>query len=102
MPVRDRGGKQILGKKYQHCRHHDAGHCFQAWIFLPCKYKNHCMKNMHSKNINKNIHFDKNKHRPENKDDLDSREGLEQQSKGLDVTHNVKENQSERKKIKNK
>jgi hypothetical protein len=29
--------------------------------------------------------------RPENKDNLDSREGEEQQTKGDDVTHNVKE-----------
>ncbi len=33
-----------------------------------------------------------NKHRPENKDNLDSREGEEQETKGDDVTHNKKEN----------
>lgn len=59
------------------------------------------MKNLPTKNINKNSHLDRNKHRPENKDDLDSREGLEQQSKGLDITHNKKEKQSDRKKVKN-
>ena len=32
-----------------------------------------------------------NKNRPENKDDLDSREGEEQLTKGDDVTHNKKE-----------
>ncbi len=36
--------------------------------------------------------------RPENKDNLDSRENLEWQTKGDDVTHNVKEVRSERKK----
>lgn len=38
--------------------------------------------------------------RPENKDNLDSREGEEQQDKGNDVTHNKKEKQSEGKKKK--
>jgi hypothetical protein len=33
--------------------------------------------------------------RPENKDNLDSREGEEQETKGDDVTHNKKENHSE-------
>ncbi len=32
--------------------------------------------------------------RPENKDNLDSREGEEQEFKGDDVTHNVKEKKS--------
>ena len=32
-----------------------------------------------------------NKHRPENKDNLDSREGEEQEIKGDDVTNNTKE-----------
>ena len=32
-----------------------------------------------------------NKHRPEIRDDLDSREGEEQQFKGDDVTHNKKD-----------
>lgn len=35
-----------------------------------------------------------NKRRPENKDNLDSREGEEQQTKGDDVTHNQKEKKS--------
>ncbi len=39
--------------------------------------------------------------RAQNKDNLDSREGLEQQSKGEDVTHNRKEMKSDRKKVKN-
>ncbi len=39
-------------------------------------------------------------HRPENKDNLDHREGLEQQSKGNDVTHNKKETHGEPRKHK--
>ena len=36
--------------------------------------------------------------RPENKDNLDSREGEEQDTKGDDITHNKKEKHSELKK----
>lgn len=38
-----------------------------------------------------NTKFNTNKHRPENKDDIDSREGEEQLMKGDDRTHNRKE-----------
>lgn len=38
--------------------------------------------------------------KPEIRDHLDSREGLEQETKGSDVTHNKKENKSEH--LKNK
>lgn len=38
--------------------------------------------------------------KPEIRDNLDSREGLEQETKGNDVTHNKKENKSEH--LKNK
>ena len=55
------------------------------------------MKNMKAPNTKANTQFNSNKHRPENKDDLDSREGEEQQFKGDDVTHNKKEKQSSRK-----
>ncbi len=55
------------------------------------------MKNIPSSNAKQNIKFNTNKHRPENKDNLDSREGEEQLSKGTDVTHNKKEKQNERK-----
>jgi len=55
------------------------------------------MKNAKSKNPKANIQFNTNKHRPENKDDLDSREGEEQQWKGDDMTHNKKETKSKRK-----
>ncbi len=49
------------------------------------------MKNIQSQTANHNTKFNNNKHRPENKDDLDSRENLEQQFKGNDITHNRKE-----------
>lgn len=39
--------------------------------------------------------------RAQNKDKLDSRENLEQDSKGEDVTHNRKEMKSDRKNVKN-
>ena len=39
---------------------------------------------------------DTNRHRPENKDNLDSREGEEQTIKGTDITHNKKEKKSEK------
>jgi len=58
------------------------------------------MKNMQSQTPNHNTKFNNNKRRAENKDDLDSRENLEQQSKGDDITHNRKEvrNKPQRKK----
>ena len=59
------------------------------------------IKNNKQQNPGKNIKLENNKHRPENKDDLDSREGEEQLSKGEQITHNRKERQSERKKVKN-
>ena len=43
-----------------------------------------------------NTQFNANKNRPENKDDLDSREGEEQEFKGDDVTHNLKEHKSKK------
>ena len=55
------------------------------------------MKNLPSKNPKHNIQFNANKHRPENKDDLDSREGEEQLFKGANVTHNKKERKNEKK-----
>lgn len=41
-----------------------------------------------------NIRANANKHRPEIRDNLDSREGEEQNFKGDDVTHNRKEHKS--------
>ena len=55
------------------------------------------MKNLKPQNKKGNIQFNANKHRPENKDNLDSREGLEQQFKGNNITHNKKERKSDKK-----
>ena len=55
------------------------------------------MKNVKVKNQKPGITLNNNKHRPENKDNLDSREGEEQQSKGDDITHNKKETHSGKK-----
>ncbi|HEX7846832.1 MAG TPA: hypothetical protein VF476_13605 [Chitinophagaceae bacterium] len=57
------------------------------------------MKKSKQQNPKQNIKFNANKHRAENKDNLDSREGEEQQFKGDDMTHNKKERQSERKRF---
>jgi hypothetical protein len=65
-------------------------------IFIPV-IKNIQMKNLKPRNKKENITFNANKHRPENKDNLDSREGLEQDYKGDDITHNRKETKSDRK-----
>ncbi len=54
------------------------------------------MKNMKQQNPNHNMKVNVNRRRPENKDDLDSREGEEQLSKGTDVTHNKKEKRNEK------
>lgn len=58
------------------------------------------MKSTKPKNTKSDIQFNTNKHRPENKDNLDSREGEEQQFKGDDITHNKKETKSSRKSTK--
>lgn len=54
------------------------------------------MKNTKSQNPKQNTQFNQNKHKPENKDNLDSREGEEQQFKGDDITHNKKDRKSEK------
>ncbi len=59
------------------------------------------MKNSNSGNPRQNKPMNNQGNRPQNKDDLDSREGLEQQKKGDDVTHNRKEMKSDRKNVKN-
>lgn len=46
----------------------------------------------------KNVRLEHNKLRPEIRDNLDHREGLEQDTKGTDVTHNRKEKHKDRKK----
>lgn len=55
------------------------------------------MKNIQSQNPNRNTKFNNNKRRAENKDDIDSREGEEQLTKGNDTTHNRKVRKSEKK-----
>lgn len=42
-----------------------------------------------------------NRPMPQNKDDLDSRKNEEQHTKGDDITHNEKNTQSDKKKVKN-
>ena len=55
------------------------------------------MKNTRPPNNQKqNTQFNQNKRRPENKDNLDSREGEEQQFKGDDITHNQKEHKTKK------
>jgi len=56
------------------------------------------MKNVNPQASKAAIHSDHNKQRPENKDNLDSREGEEQEFKGDDTTHNRKEHKNEKKK----
>lgn len=51
-----------------------------------------------SRNPKQNIQFNTNKHRPENKDNLDSREGEEQLFKGDDITHNHKAHKNKKSK----
>jgi hypothetical protein len=55
------------------------------------------MKNIKPQNQKPNTQFNTNKRRPENKDDLDSREGEEQLIKNDDITHNKRENISAKK-----
>jgi len=43
-----------------------------------------------------NVRYNINKHRPEIRDDLDSREGEEQNFKGDDITHNRKSRRSKK------
>jgi hypothetical protein len=52
------------------------------------------MKNI-SNQTKGNVQVGNNKHRPENKDNLDSRMNEEQQFKGDDTTHNRKEHQNQ-------
>ena len=51
---------------------------------------------MPQQNPNHNMKVDTNRKRPENKDNLDSREGEEQSTKGTDITHNKKERKSDK------
>lgn len=49
-----------------------------------------------NQNINQGKQLNNNKKRPEQRDDLDSREGEEQLTKGDDVTHNTKDVKSKK------
>jgi len=55
------------------------------------------MQNSKQQTPNRNTRLNNNKRRPENKDDIDSREGEEQLLKGDDRTHNKKERKNSRK-----
>lgn len=55
------------------------------------------MKNIKQQTPNHNTKLNNNKRRPENKDNMDSREGEEQLTKGDDITHNKKERKNLRK-----
>ena len=52
------------------------------------------MKNNKQQIPDHNTKLNNNKHRPENKDNMDSREREEQQLKGDDITHKRKEKKS--------
>jgi DNA polymerase III delta prime subunit len=58
------------------------------------------MKKKFSQTGKENIRLNNNKSRPEIRDNLDSREHLEQQLKGNDITHNKKETRKPEKKTK--
>lgn len=60
------------------------------------------MKNVKSQTPDHNTRFNANKNRPDIRDNMDSREGEEQQSKGNDVTHNQKEVKNKKQEKKNK
>ena len=53
-----------------------------------------------NQNPNQAQKMNNNKSRAENKDNLDSREGEEQLTKGSDITHNKKDTKSSRSKVK--
>ena len=58
---------------------------------LSVRFKIAYMKNSKQQIPFQNIKLSNNKHRPENKDNIDSREGEEQLNKGDDKTHNKRE-----------
>ena len=55
------------------------------------------MKSIKPQNQKPNTQFNAHKRKPENKDDLDSREGEEQLFKKDDITHNKKEGKNDKK-----
>lgn len=60
------------------------------------------MKNSRSQTPRQNTKFNANRNRPENKDNLDSREGEEQLFKGDDITHNHKPHKNKKSEKKHK
>ena len=54
------------------------------------------MKNNKQQTGGHQAQFNANKHRPENKDNLDSRAGEEQEFKGDDQTHNKRDHQNKK------
>jgi len=60
-------------------------------MYFECLLIKTFMKNIKQQTPNHNTRLNSNKHKPENKDDIDSREGEEQLLKGDDRTHNKKE-----------
>ena len=60
---------------------------FNWYDFFPQYY----MKKKNSQVAKENVQFNSNRHRPENKDNLDSRKNEEQDFKGDDNSHNRKE-----------
>jgi len=60
-------------------------------MYFECSFLKSIMKNSKQQTPALNTKLNNNKRRPENKDDIDSREGEEQLMKGDDRTHNRKE-----------
>lgn len=59
------------------------------------------MKDSRSQTNMQNKQMAGHRPKPQTRDDLDSRSNEEQDTKGDDVTHNEKEKQSDKKKVKN-
>jgi hypothetical protein len=55
------------------------------------------MKNKKDAAVKENIKFNTNRHRPDTRDNLDSRINEEQDFKGDDITHNKKEHRKPKK-----
>jgi hypothetical protein len=66
----------------------------RVWYDILIKEGKRTMKSIPVQNLRSNKLFNSQKKRPENKDDLDSREGEEQLIKGDDITHNRKQHRS--------
>jgi hypothetical protein len=59
------------------------------------------MKGSRSQTNMQNKQMTGHRPRPDTRDDLDSRKNEEQETKGSDITHNRKDNRSDRKRAKN-